>query len=188
MASNSDQCAVAEDGTLLDASRIAFYNDPDDDTPLPDSVSVTSSTTGNLHPFFRGGPAPSTFVSGTRRSGRVTRPSARITDPNNVEASTSRKRSATTTTLTEATDRSQRRAKLAMSVCGSEEDDRAMIDSVDDIYVEEETDVPSGATTDDDEGTEENFEEAYLVTKVMGDSDRRVCLPIAMVSLFKSLD
>jgi hypothetical protein len=45
----SDQCAVGADGNLLDASAITFYNDPDDDTPLPTS-SATPST--QMHPFF----------------------------------------------------------------------------------------------------------------------------------------
>ncbi|KAM6493884.1 hypothetical protein JOM56_010245 [Amanita muscaria] len=31
----ADQCALGPDGTLLDASKILFYNDPDDETPLP---------------------------------------------------------------------------------------------------------------------------------------------------------
>src|SRR5271155_5321723 len=100
MAAPSDQCAVAADGSLLDASEIVFYNDPDDDTPLLNFNSATTST--NLHPFFRGGPAPSKIVAGSRCSTHVTCPSAHITDPNNLEASTAtRKRSATMTTSTE---------------------------------------------------------------------------------------
>ena len=83
MATASDQCALAADGSLLDASAITFYNDPDDDTPLP-NPPVTSTP---LHPFFRGSQAPAKFAAGSRRSARVARPSARITDPNNVEAS-----------------------------------------------------------------------------------------------------
>jgi len=99
--SYSDQCAVSADGTLLDASEIVFYNDPDDDTPLRVPNSNSAATSTHLHPFFRGGPAPSKMVAGSRRSGHVTRPSARISDPNNLEASTAtRKRSATLTTLT----------------------------------------------------------------------------------------
>jgi hypothetical protein len=39
--------------------------------------------------FFRGGPAPAVVVAGARRSGRATRPSNRITDPDNAEASSS---------------------------------------------------------------------------------------------------
>ncbi|KAK6981295.1 hypothetical protein R3P38DRAFT_3376237 [Favolaschia claudopus] len=32
---STDQCAVGPDGQLLDASKIVFYNDPDDANPLP---------------------------------------------------------------------------------------------------------------------------------------------------------
>ena len=46
MAANPDQCALAADGSLLDASAITFYNNPDDDTPLPDS-SATSARMRN---------------------------------------------------------------------------------------------------------------------------------------------
>ena len=56
MAASSEQCAVAVDGSLLDASAIVFYNDPDDDTPLPSSKSATTLT--QVHPFFQGGSAP----------------------------------------------------------------------------------------------------------------------------------
>ena len=43
-----DQCALAADGSLLDASAIPFYNDPDDNTPLPNSTAISIP----LHPFF----------------------------------------------------------------------------------------------------------------------------------------
>ncbi|KAJ7873014.1 hypothetical protein B0H13DRAFT_1895123 [Mycena leptocephala] len=33
--SAGDQCALGPDGKLLPASEIAFYNDPDDEHPLP---------------------------------------------------------------------------------------------------------------------------------------------------------
>jgi hypothetical protein len=42
MVALSDQCAAA-DGSHLDASEIVFYNDPDDDTPLPNSNSASQS-------------------------------------------------------------------------------------------------------------------------------------------------
>jgi hypothetical protein len=73
MSSNSDQCALDADGTLLDASEIvSFYNDPDDDDPLPTGSNNSES---KLFP-----------VVSSRRSGRKTRPSARVLDPNNLEA------------------------------------------------------------------------------------------------------
>jgi hypothetical protein len=79
----SDQCAVAADGSLLDASAIIFYNDPNDNTPLPSSSTATTST--QVHPFFRAGPAPSQVVARSHHSACVICPSAHITDPNNLE-------------------------------------------------------------------------------------------------------
>jgi len=85
---NADSgCAVSSDGTLLDASEITWYNDADDETPLnaPPSPVPGPST---IHPFFqRSSKPPATKVAGARRSNRATRPSARVTDPNNAEAS-----------------------------------------------------------------------------------------------------
>ena len=133
MVAPSDQCAVAADGSLLDASEILFYNDPDDNTPLPNSNSAATST--HLHPFFQGSPAPSKIVAGSRRSARVTRPSARITDPNNLEASVTRKRSVTVTTSAEGSLRAARRAKLTGGDDENEHDeesDNAEVDTVDD--------------------------------------------------------
>jgi hypothetical protein len=177
MAAPSDQCAVAVDGSLLDASEIVFYNDPDDDTPLPNSNSATTST--HLHPFFQGSPAPSKIVAGSRRSARVTRPSARITDPNNLEASVTRKRSATVTTSAEGSLRAAHRAKLTGSDDESEHDnesDNAEVDTGDD-----DDDVGTGDATTEEEGVGdstdvERAEEAYHTTKAMGDADRQVHL------------
>jgi len=44
MANSISSCALGLDGTLLDASNIQWFNDPDDDDPLP-SVSSSVSTT-----------------------------------------------------------------------------------------------------------------------------------------------
>ncbi|KAI0038376.1 hypothetical protein FA95DRAFT_1613436, partial [Auriscalpium vulgare] len=92
----SDQCAVGPDGRLLDASEITFYNDPDDENPLP--ASITSSMTPSSAPAVNAfdiltcktaaqhPAAPK--VAGARRSGRVSRPSGRVRNPDNA-ASTS---------------------------------------------------------------------------------------------------
>ena len=170
-----DQCALAADGSLLDASAIVFYNDPDDDTPLPGSAATSTP----LHPFFRGNPAPGKIAAGSRRSARVTRPSARVTDPNNVEASAAmRKRSATVTASTEASLRAARRVRLTDSEGESENHnglDDAEVDTVDDDNV-----VIGDASTEGEgggDGTDvELVEEAYHTTKAMGDADRQVCI------------
>lgn len=169
MSSNSDQCALAEDGSLLDASKIVFFNDPDDDKPLPCSVPGSPS----IHAFFHAGKVAS-FVAGSRRSGRVTRPSARVMDPDNVEVSVSRKRSATLTTSTEASVRAARRAKLACSVdenaTGSEDEENDV-----EVNTTSEAEMYDATSDEELEGDGEcEAEEAYLGTKTMGDADRQV--------------
>jgi hypothetical protein len=109
-----DQCAIAADGSLLDASAIVFYNNVDDDTPLPNSMMATTTL---LHPFFQSRLAPGEVVSGSCRSGRVSRPSARITDPDNVETPVvMRKRSATMTAPAAASLRGARRTMPTLFV------------------------------------------------------------------------
>ena len=110
MSSNSDQCALAADGTLLDASKIVFYNDPDDDIPLPTGSNNSES---NLFP-----------VVSSRRSGRITRPSARVLDPNNLEALVTRKHSAIMTVLKDDSVHAAHRAKVSMGDASEVEDEQ----------------------------------------------------------------
>jgi hypothetical protein len=76
-----DQCAVGPDGQLLPSSEIIFYNDPDDDHPLP-PVKTSSTRATNITEFFQ-----------RRSSGQISRPSARVSDPNNAESALKRKAS-----------------------------------------------------------------------------------------------
>ena len=167
-----DQCALAPDGGLLDASAITFYNDVDDDTPLPNPMTTSTP----LHPFFQG---PGNVVGGSRRSARVSRPSAHITDPDNVEApAVPRKRPAT------------RWAKVTDDDDGSEphnESDNAEVSLGDDNDVVMGDASPEGGdiTTEGEDGggdtDVEIVEEAYRSTKAMGDADRQVCLTSVQV-------
>jgi hypothetical protein len=178
-----NQCALAADGSLLDAANIVFYNDPDDDAPLPSSKSASTLTP--VHPFFQGGaavPAPDKLITGSRRSGRVTRPSARITDPNNMEtlpSTVARKRSATISGASvEASLRGAGRAKLA-DVDDEIEDDES---DTANFIAEDDNIETSYPTTEEEDGGHtadiECIEEAYLTTKAMGDTDRQVCIKI----------
>ncbi|KAG1908156.1 uncharacterized protein F5891DRAFT_973648 [Suillus fuscotomentosus] len=73
-------CALNPDGSLKDASDIKFYNDPDDNIPLP---NVPSSS--NTFPvLLKAGCTPAIVVAGSRRSGRPSKPSARIRDADNA--------------------------------------------------------------------------------------------------------
>src|SRR6266478_2564532 len=175
-----DQCARAAGGGLLDASDIVFYNDVDDDTPLPNSKTTSTP----LHPFFQG---PGNVGAGSRRSARVTRPSARITDPDNIAApATTQKQPATATAPAEASLHVARRAKVINSNEGTWErhhdSDNATVDLGDDndIPMADASTEGGDATTEAEDGGDhtdvEIVEEAYLHTKAMGNADRQVCL------------
>ncbi|KAJ7652275.1 hypothetical protein B0H17DRAFT_913236, partial [Mycena rosella] len=72
------------DGSLRDASEINWYQDRDDEHPISGPQTPPSP---KLHPFFTGSAKPVGKIAGARRSARNTRPSSRITDPNNAESS-----------------------------------------------------------------------------------------------------
>jgi hypothetical protein len=74
MSHQTDQCAVGPDGQLLDASQIQFFNDGDDDTPLPSSRLTVSSASDASTVLPRG---PRTRI-----------PAAKITDVNNIAVPT----------------------------------------------------------------------------------------------------
>ena len=78
-------CAVSADGNLLDASQIKWYNDADDEMPLPTPALVMTEK-APIHPLFQSSSIPGIKVAGSRRSNRATRPSARAIDPDNAEA------------------------------------------------------------------------------------------------------
>jgi hypothetical protein len=72
-------CAVGPDGTLLDASKIVWYNDADDDAPLSTAKGLANRL-------------PSPKIASSRRPQRTVRPSAKASDPNNAESSKAPKR------------------------------------------------------------------------------------------------
>ncbi|KAG2359367.1 hypothetical protein BDR07DRAFT_1488310 [Suillus spraguei] len=80
---SQDSCTLNADGTLKDASDIVFYNDPDDNTPLP-QVPSTGSTRNAFSVLLKAGHSPATVTAGSRRSGHPSKPSARICDVDNA--------------------------------------------------------------------------------------------------------
>lgn len=88
-------------------------------------LSLTLPST-HLNPFFRGDPALSKLVAGSRRSACPARPSARIIDPNNHCVRVS-------PTPAEGSPRATRRAKLTGSDDESEHDNE-----MDDVEVDTE--------------------------------------------------
>jgi hypothetical protein len=189
-------CAVGPDGKLLDAKDIKWYEDADSSEAInnipPPAPPLGPSKPNTIHPFFGGG---LDSAAGSRRSGRVTRPSNRITDPDNAEvSSTARKLKAKARTSTTVThkrkasrsvasgDGSSRRIKVGIDNEASTDDN----DSSD--YEPDAADHPATsdidaadhpATSDIDAGDTEPDEDpeiAYMSTKAMGDADREVSL------------
>ncbi|OAX33559.1 hypothetical protein K503DRAFT_700221, partial [Rhizopogon vinicolor AM-OR11-026] len=79
-------CAIGSDGHLKDASKIKWFNDPDDKEPLS---SPTQKKSQQLHPFFTSTASPTTVIAGAQCSSRASRPSTRIIDPDNVASASS---------------------------------------------------------------------------------------------------
>lgn len=79
-------CALNAHGELKDPSEIQWFNDVDDDTPLPSTQATSSSSKPGTLDFFvdRKGSqarvAPATVIAGSRRSGRALKPSAKVRD------------------------------------------------------------------------------------------------------------
>ena len=167
----SDQCAVGTDGKLLDPSAIVWYNDPDDSTPitpiapsLPSNSSALKATT--LRPFFGDSTAPASTVlnTGTRRSSRVSKPSKRILDANNM-----------------GLDMPKRARVAHKTVVEAEFEDKGDNEGDDEADDEEDDETVSTTHAPDAGGGDTNVEmdsvaaeDAYVLTKVMGDQDRKV--------------
>ncbi|KAJ7212844.1 hypothetical protein C8J57DRAFT_1227483 [Mycena rebaudengoi] len=146
----SEQCAVGPDGKLLDAKTIVWYNDPDDAQPLP------TAPTSTIPSFF-----------GPRRTGRVSVPSARVTDPDNAEKG---KRKAAAAL---PNPRSTARSRSAPS--DTEETEHEEDVHMSDANTTEDGATEDGATEDGEEADEAEEEEdpmtAYLKTKAFGEAD-----------------
>ena len=163
--------AVGPDGKLLDAKDIDWYEDADASEPISQATTpsvTTTSSSAAIHPFFRGVLAPAVVVAGARRSGRATRPSNRITDPDNAEAlssATTHKRKASGGMA------ASRRINRKVAVDDEGSTDGGEIDDY-------EPDIAKhpATTSDDEAGNTEPDDLAYAFTKAMGDADREVRL------------
>jgi len=152
MASNS--CAVGPDGELLDASKIVWFHDADDDRPMaPATTSLMaqpqpglSATTLDL--FVTKAPP-------ARRSTRAARPSTKAIDPDNAMA-TKRK-------LSNAPPPKPSR-RLRQASPEPEEDDASEFEATE----------PGSTDTDEDDPVNVDPGEEYEVTKALSNADRKV--------------
>ena len=168
-------CAVGPDGKLLDAKDIEWYEDADSSEPINQATTpsvTTANSSAAIHPFFHGGPAPAVVVAGARRSGRVTRPSNRITDPDNAEALSS-----ATTHKCKASGgmAAGRRINRKVAV-----DDEGSTDGGEINDYEPDIAGNPVMTSDDEAGDTEPDNLAYASTKAMGDADREVRLSLSL--------
>ncbi|KAJ7154389.1 hypothetical protein C8R43DRAFT_885069, partial [Mycena crocata] len=90
MDNSSLGCAQNADGSLKDASEMEFFEDADSTVPIAGPSSSTAPKPP-IHPIFTD-IRPLRHVAGSRRSSprrssRASRPSTRVTDPNNAESS-----------------------------------------------------------------------------------------------------
>jgi hypothetical protein len=142
----SDNCALGPDGKLLDASKIPWFNDPDDDEPM--ASATTSSTnqrqvTTTLDSFITKAPPAA------RRSTRAPRPSTKAIDPNNI-MNHKRKPSDTAT---------GKPCRPRHTSPVREEDDAT---------------EPNPTDTEDEDPVDPDI--AYEETRALGDADREVSL------------
>jgi hypothetical protein len=176
-------CAIGNDGQLLDASEIQFFNDVDDTEPISGpSASVTTS----IHPFF-GAPSNSrvTKTAGSRRTTRISRPSTKVCDPDNAEVPTARtlpmKRMSTTVTTgrrvsrkvlpdTDVESDDNISDHIANATIPASDEDEMSTEHRQDTEPEHPPLLDAG---DSDE--EDNVDAAYAQTKGLGDADRLVC-------------
>lgn len=172
-------CAQDADGNLLSPSKINWYNDVDDDVPMPASSGPSggssSSKPTTLDRFFI---APAE-TGGTRRSGRATRPSTKLLDPDNAEShgfflSAGMKRKANPMGDAQAAQlpprlRSRSAARSTQGTdADSQDEGKTDIDTVD-LTEKASSDVEKASTDDDD-----IIEVRYQCTKALGDADRKV--------------
>jgi hypothetical protein len=190
-------CAVGADGKLLDAKDIQWFEDADSSEPINLATTSTKadlpSTT--IHPFFRGGPAPAAIVAGARRSGRATRPSNKLVDPDNAEASSSRVKhhsniitdtdnaEATSSAITHKHKASRTMVASHCTNCKVAIDVDVPSDGSEMSEYEFDVVVEHPATSDIEAGDTEPDEDTdigYATTKAMGDADREVSLPLSL--------
>ena len=158
----SDNCAVGPDGQLLDASKITWYNDPDDDMPMAPTTTLPSTVQGR--------PSVTTLDSfvtkvapATRRSARAPRPSTKLIDLDNVMTL---KHKACNTA---STNPSRRHCQASP---GYEEEEATEPDPTP-TDIEDEPD-PTDSDIEDDDDDLVNPDAAYEEAKALGNADREV--------------
>lgn len=174
-------CAVGPNGLLL-PSKILFFNDVDNKTPLPALATASTSSNTSKVPTSTSRPRstltgflqPVETVGGSRRPQRTLRPSGRLLDPNNSAKVTAGKRRRVSPPS--ANDRPVNKLKVVQAVI---ESDAATVTDVDQTLEE----ITTEAGEDNDDENEEEDESAYASSKAMGEADQAVCISISMLHI-----
>ncbi|KAF7333887.1 hypothetical protein MSAN_02401300 [Mycena sanguinolenta] len=159
-------CAQNADGSLRNASELPWFNDADDERPISGpSSSGASTATIPVYPLFTKNVRPLDKVAGvrrsspTRRSSRHSKPSARASDPNNAEATSSiSKRKASP-----AARQPAKKAQVKRVESSDGESDMESLGGSGDSSADEDGDAESPTAMDVDE--------EYQKFKAMGDAD-----------------
>jgi hypothetical protein len=157
--------AANPDRSLKDASEIQWYNDTDDTEPMhPPAAPPSLQRVATLDSFVKKTP-PAQFIAGSRRSSRTTRPSTKVTDPDNIAL----KRKTSIGTSTNST----RRLRICISDSDGEEA-ATEPDATEPDAMELDADKKTDSTASDAEDTD--HENDYSQTKALGDQDRDVSI------------
>ncbi|KAF7372957.1 hypothetical protein MSAN_00502900 [Mycena sanguinolenta] len=159
-------CAQNADGSLRNASELQWFNDADDEHPISGPPpSGASTSTIPVYPLFTKNVRPLDKVAGvrrsspTRRSSRHSKPSARASDPNNAEATSSiSKRKASP-----AARQPAKKAQVKRVESSDGESDAESLGGSGDSSADEDGDAESHTAMDVDE--------EYQKFKAMGDAD-----------------
>ena len=197
----SNGCARDANGNLLSPSKIQFFFDVDDEVPLPSLPSsstpapvptsgLPAAASSSSSSKFKPTPITHFFaantVAGIRRSGRATRPSTKVTDPDNLESSTFFAPSSTKRKADAAGDEHGQQPQRLRKAAPDGNNDAGELSEGDaghtgdatetsDFEPLEVVELTDRATSEDDE---EDVEARYASTKALGDVDRKVSVDV----------
>ena len=178
-------CAQDANSNLLLPSKIQWFNDVDDEHPIPAAPptslcsSESSPPQATIDHFFSSGnatpkAAEKPGIGPSHHSGRTTRPSARILDPDNTETLivlSSLKQKASIGRVTEKVSCPHKVIEDSDSSGNTKlEDFQDAQDEGDNTFDDSFVDPTENADSSKDSNTEGN----YTSTKALGDTDREV--------------
>jgi hypothetical protein len=123
--------------------------------------------------FFHSLGTPTTKVAGARRLHRATRPSAKITDPDNTASSRKRKAASD---VARASTSHRHRVVSPVTSDADHNTNTAPTSEKQDAVANDNEDAVADDNGDDGVDGEEHIEDGYLQTKAMADSDRKVSI------------